>query len=202
MEFARRKRPDVRTRIKWQGDRGASKSPGITGTRREAAAVCPRRRERTGRRAERGSPTGHDIGQPSAVSTGAVPPRNAARGRGLAATINGSTPAATPPKYRDALERSGNPKDTREILVEGRVLGRACDWRRVPFENLSGRPAGSRHTRSFWGRAISPLCRKSLSSSRLPFSVAPAVLHFRGMVMRNKAGVRAVAPAMVTDTRT
>ena len=84
----------------------------------------------------------------------------------------------------------------------GSVLGRACDWRRVPFENLSGRPAGSRHTRSFWGRAISPLCRKSLSSSRLPFSVAPAVLHFRGMVMRNKAGVRAVAPAMVTDTRT
>jgi hypothetical protein len=51
------------------------------------------------------------------------------------ATVNGSTPADAPPKYRDALERSGNPKDTREIMVKW------ANWdaplailrRRVPF---------------------------------------------------------------------
>jgi hypothetical protein len=51
-----------------------------------------------------------------------------------------------PLKYRDALEHSGNPKDTSEIMVEVQTLGRACDRRRVPFENLEravgGEPTG------------------------------------------------------------
>jgi hypothetical protein len=121
-------------------------------TRRKAAAVCPRRRERTGRRAERGSPTGHDIGRPSAVSTGAVPPRNAARGRGLAATITGSTPAAEPPKYRAPSNDRAIRRSTREIMVEA-----PTNWGALAIGGASrlcvlrGRergPAGRRSTRS------------------------------------------------------
>jgi hypothetical protein len=142
------------------GTRGrprGEQSPENVSTRREAAAVCPRRRERTGRRAERGSPTGHDIGRPSAVSTGAVPPRNAARGRGLAATINGSTPAAEPPKYRAPSNDRVIRRSTREIMVEA-----PTNWGALAIGGASrlcvlrGRergPAGRRSTRSK-GRAI------------------------------------------------
>jgi hypothetical protein len=44
-------------------------------------------------------------------------------GWGTCGDLKRVTPAAEPPKYRDALERSGNPKDTREIMVEGRNSG-------------------------------------------------------------------------------
>jgi hypothetical protein len=37
---------------------------------------------------------------------------------GIGGNHKGVTPATEPSKYRDALERSGNPKDTREIMME------------------------------------------------------------------------------------
>ena len=40
-------------------------------------------------------------------------------GWGTGGDLKRVAPAATPSKYRDALERSGNPKNTSEIMVEG-----------------------------------------------------------------------------------
>jgi hypothetical protein len=38
----------------------------------------------------------------------------------LGGNLNGVAPAASTSKYRHALERSGNPKDTGEIMMESR----------------------------------------------------------------------------------
>jgi hypothetical protein len=143
------------------GTRGrprGEQSPENVSTRREASAVCPRRRERTGRRAERGSPTGHDIGQPSAVSTGAVPPRDAARGRGTGGDLKRVAPAAEPPKYCAPSNYRAIRRSTREIMVEAPKFGMAaCDWRPSSrFENLERAVGGEPPTRSIKGEQYSP----------------------------------------------
>jgi hypothetical protein len=90
---------------------GASKNPRLWLPRREASAVCPRRRAEDWPRAERGSPTGHDIGQPACAT-------RLRQGRGTGGDLKRVAPAATPPKYRGRLEFSGNPKVPREIMAE------------------------------------------------------------------------------------
>jgi len=57
-----------------------------------------------------------------------------ARGWGTGGYHKRVTPAAAPPKYRHALERSGNPKDTDEIMVGMSEIGmpRLRLRRRIP----------------------------------------------------------------------
>jgi hypothetical protein len=63
--------------------------------------------------------------------------------QGIGGNLKRVVPVATPPKYRDALERSGNPKDTREIMVDGKSGAPGLRLRpRTPFKNLERATGG------------------------------------------------------------
>ena len=133
--------------------RRASKSPGKhASARREASAVCPRRRDRTGRRRQRArcppDRPRHQATQPR-PRQGRAARRNLRRGKGS-------------PRYRVAVRRARRPYDRqlskyhaassyrairrsmRVIMMETKFGGGACDCGVVPgLKILSGRRRGA-----------------------------------------------------------
>jgi hypothetical protein len=137
----RARRPGAREReSEWQDDLGRAKNlRKLTGARRETFAVCPRRRARTDRRAQRLKPKGVSPAVTRSRHRSTRGPRQrrlAWVGRpGLASCedlgrhLNGVAPAASTPKYRAPSKSSGvsegHARDPGEIGKLGRP---ACDF--------------------------------------------------------------------------
>jgi hypothetical protein len=172
-----------------RGRPGGEQSPENVSTRREASAVCPRRRDRTDRRAQRGSATGHDIRRPRPVSTGAVRASREGKGNWRRPYTGSSGRRAT--KVLRALELSGDPK-----VYARDHGGRANNWGALAIGGASrlcvlrGRergPAGRRSTRS--SRASnSPSLAEDASANQFVCADSPATMTKAPRWMRTARG--------------